>query len=1844
MRAGRVQGRSRLWIPAVAAAVLCMLAAAQFAAAQAPGPATVTAAVAGDGSLTVAWDPPAGTSSSDITAYDLRYIETSADETVDSNWELVLSAWAEGPRHYMIDGLTNDTSYDVQVRAVTTTAGEWSPTVAQTPGDAGNTVSSAVALPLNVPVAGVIDSDSDIDVFEVTVPEQMEVLIYTTGDLEATGALLNSGGAEIASVDFAYVVTTENNFLIWDTLSSGTYYVSVSSDASTGSYTLHTESTVNTTGFDDAAPIGVGTATNAIIDGGSNPTDYFRLDVDAAADVVIYTTAELKDTVGTLYGSDEQQLAASDDGYLSDSRSFVIRRRLDAGTYYVTVEYYLSRQRGPYTLHVQEVDEPGSSLSAAASLALEGVAAGNIDPASDVDYFRIDIDETKRVEIRAASATAAISGALLDSGGDTITDAVQAVSVGDDDLTTLSVDRTLAAGTYYLRVDTSGSAGLDDPAATGAYAVSASEDPEIRRLIERCHAEGSVVQDVLYGCQWYLSNTGQVDGTAGEDLNVEAAWETTLGSGIVVAVVDSHVDGAHEDLVDNFDAANSHDYFVALGQTASLGSHGTAVAGIVAGRSNSIGIRGVAPEATIRSFNVLQAPSDFNAADAMVRHAADTAANTNSWSVNDGRLLRAPRIWELAVEHGLAEGDSGRGTFYTWAAGNGARMGIDFDDVNLDEYTNFYGVTAVCAVNNQGTRSHYSKRGAALWVCAPSSDSRTNVLTTAPNDGYDQFGGTSAAAPQAAGVAALVRAANPSLTWRDVKLIVAGSARKNDPDHDGWQTGAAKYGSDSDSYEFNHSYGFGVIDAGAAVELAQDWTNVPALRSHTVAGTGTPVTVGPQASDTFAESTATMRQEFAFIEFVEVNVVMAAPTLRHLEMDLVSPQGAVSKLLVPSAASARSFSTSLRPSQGPFRLGSARHLGENPAGEWTLRLRDRINGGRAATLESWTLTVYGHGLVPGPPDIISVDGVTDPVTVSWDPPEHSGASAVTGYDLRHIRNDASDKADANWTVASDVWSSGTLEHTVTGLSAGVDYDFGVRAVSSEGNGGWSSTVTGSIGSTVNAPRFGPDETGIRNVAENTAAGVAIGDPVAATDGDGDTLTYTATGTDASAFTLDTATGQLSTKAELDHESRSAYTFGLVAATPDGYRDTIDVTVNVADVNEPPDLGRKRILGMPSQPQRLDSAYENDIFAPWLFVGTDPDDDELRWSLSGADAAHFTLNDTDLDPRLLARYGPHLQLEFASPPDFEQPGDADGDNFYDVTVSATDGTHTTSDWSRIRVLNVNEAGAVSLSTTQPEVGTAVTAELSDGDGGVSGLSWNWQRSPDRTTWSTISGAGSASYTPVTADVDQYLQAVATYSDGHGSGKSARAETTDAVSPDPTPNANPQFPSTETGRRTVAENTPPGREIGTPVATTDPDGDSLTYTLGGVDASSFEIASTTGQIRTSTALDHEAKDSYSVTVSVRDNKDAANDPDTAIDDTVNVEIVVTDVNEAPVLAGGASTVTRQVDENSPPGTSIGSPVAANDPENDTLTYALGGPDASSFDIEASTGQILTSAALDHETNDTYSVTVSVHDSKDANGNPDTTVDDTVAVTVGVNDIHEADPATVVWSATLTVGVDSSQPPGSGYSRWARLGELSERRLTLGGTSMRMMLIVQLAEGLFLAMDRPTDTDFTLTLGDAEFTASDSLIPHTAGSGRYWWATDGDLWTEGDEVDATITASTETLSERAAAPPIAYFGQIPRRHNGTDPFKLRLNFDRELPVTAAALKDHALETVGGTVTGVAAVSDGSTLRWLITVQPDGTADVTISLPAEAACDQPGAICTADGQKLHNLPQVSVPGPSTN
>ena len=183
----------------------------------------------------------------------------------------------------------------------------------------------------------------------------------------------------------------------------------------------------------------------------------------------------------------------------------------------------------------------------------------------------------------------------------------------------------------------------------------------------------------------------------------------------------------------------------------------------------------MAPQANIFAHNFLAHQSGASQADSMCRSREVTAVFNNSWGPVDGPGLGpADVLWERAVEKGITEGYWGKGVFYAFAGGNGAQAG---DDANLDEIANFYAVPGVCAVNDADRRSDFPEAGASLWVCAPSHNTRyghRSIVTTENSNRYrDTFGGTSAATPQVAGVAALIRHANPELTWRDIKLILA---------------------------------------------------------------------------------------------------------------------------------------------------------------------------------------------------------------------------------------------------------------------------------------------------------------------------------------------------------------------------------------------------------------------------------------------------------------------------------------------------------------------------------------------------------------------------------------------------------------------------------------------------------------------------------------------------------------------------------------------------------------------------------------------------------------------------------------------------------------------------------------------------------------------------------------------------------------------------------------------------------------------------------------------------------------------------------------------------------------
>ena len=289
-----------------------------------------------------------------------------------------------------------------------------------------------------------------------------------------------------------------------------------------------------------------------------------------------------------------------------------------------------------------------------------------------------------------------------------------------------------------------------------------------------------------------------------------------------------------------------------------------------------------------------------------------------------------------------------------------------------------------------------------------------------------------------------------------------------------------------------------------------------------------------------------------------------------------------------------------------------------------------------------------------------------------------------------------------------------------------------------------------------------------------------------------------------------------------------------------------------------------------------------------FTATEPENDTLIYSLGGTDADSFTIetidnSDDTYSGQLKTKVGVELNYE--------------AKNSYSVDVIASDSLDA-SDSVRvtINVTDENDDGTVTLSSEHPQVGTEITATLEDPDGSVSGKMWKWYKSsnlPSQNNWSEISGATSASYTPVTADQGNFLRATVTYTDRHGSGQTAHGVSDTTVTEAPVSNNAPVFDEGDSATRSVDENAA-GENVGAPVGAMDQDPNDagrLTYLLGGTHAASFSIDNTSGQIKTRSPLNYETRSSYSVTITVRDPSDAT--------DTISVTIDVNDLDESGVL---------------------------------------------------------------------------------------------------------------------------------------------------------------------------------------------------------------------------------------------------------------------------------------------------------------------------------------------------------
>ena len=533
----------------------------------------------------------------------------------------------------------------------------------------------------------------------------------------------------------------------------------------------------------------------------------------------------------------------------------------------------------------------------------------------------------------------------------------------------------------------------------------------------------------------------------------------------------------------------------------------------------------------------------------------------------------------------------------------------------------------------------------------------------------------------------------------------------------------------------------------------------------------------------------------------------------------------------------------------------------------------------------------------------------------------------------------------------------------------------------------------------------------REVAENTPAGTNIGAPVVASDPD--VLTYSLDATGAMSFDINRATGQLITKAALNFEGTPTYTVTVTATDPFGATVTSGVTITVTDVNEDPMVTGDASIDHPESNEATVAALAAD---PTDYTASDVDTADpvadLKWTLSGADASKFELGEDT---------GATNTLSFRANPDYESPGDAGGDNVFEVTLVVTDSKGNSDEQDvTVKVTNIEEDGEVTLSTLQPRVGFLVTATLADPDNVTAdSVSWQWSNDDGE-----IEDATSDTYTPVAGDIEETLDVTATYTDGNAnpeddantadtdeSKDTAVGMSANMVLAD-TRNKAPVFPDQDTeleGRQTaqewtIGENVPVAfgsvpatalvRNIGDPVAATDED-TVLTYSLGGPDAASFDIVRTSGQLQTKAELDKETKDTYTVTVTAADSLSESS--------TITVTIKVTNVDEMPDLEGEAP---EEYAEN---GTGAVATFTAEDPEGESIVWSLAaGGDMEDFSIENGVLRFKSSPdyedPADSDTNNVYVVTIEASD-----GGQGTTA--TEEVTIEVTNVDE--PGTVTLS---------------------------------------------------------------------------------------------------------------------------------------------------------------------------------------------------------------------------------------
>ena len=677
----------------------------------------------------------------------------------------------------------------------------------------------------------------------------------------------------------------------------------------------------------------------------------------------------------------------------------------------------------------------------------------------------------------------------------------------------------------------------------------------------------------------------------------------------------------------------------------------------------------------------------------------------------------------------------------------------------------------------------------------------------------------------------------------------------------------------------------------------------------------------------------------------------------------------------------------------------------------TVRVQDSKGG--SATI-AVTITLTDENEVPGRPDAPTVTASTlNSLSLRWTAPTTSG-SAISDYDVQYR------EAGGSFTDWPHTGTGTTT--TITGLTANTRYEIQVRARNAQGVSNWSPSATGTT--TANqSPVFSEGTNTTRSIAENTGAGQNIGNPVSATDGDNDQITYSLQGRDASAFTVQSNSGQLKTRSgqTYDYETKDTYSVTVRAQDGKGGSATIAVSITLTDENEPP--------GRPAAPTV--TASSNSLSVRWTAPGnTGPaiSDYDVQYRATGGSFTDWPYTGTSTTTTITGLMA---------------------NTSYEVQVRATNGEGT-GDWSPSGSGTTSSVGAnnpdlivespsVDNNTLSPEQAFRLSATVRNRGGERSAsTTLRYYLSTDNTisTSDTEVGTDYVSRLNASASSDESVRLNAPSSEGTyyygacvesvtgesdtGNNCSSAVTVTvrgsDLIVESPSVSNSSPGPGASFTLSATVRNQGGGRSSSTTLRyylSTDETIDQSDTEIDTDYVSSLDPSETSDELDYLSAPSSAGRYYYGACVdAVTGESDTGNNCSSAVIVTVRSAPPPPAPNQPPVFSEGTST-TRSIAENTGAGQNIGNPVSATDSDGDRLTYSLQGGDASAFTIVSGSGQLRTRSGVtyDYETKNSYSVTVRVQDGEGGSAN--------ITVTITLTDENEPPDrpdAPVVTASTL------------------------------------------------------------------------------------------------------------------------------------------------------------------------------------------------------------------------------------